>query len=135
MASMQYHVGRLIAHLAIRVADLEKFKRFYAAVLAALGLELCEDTYVYCDEFYLSEGQPTSQIHLAFQAVSPEAVRAFYESGLAAGGRDNGAPGLRAYHDGYYAAFLLDPDGNNIEAVYRGEETRSAPSIVIESKS
>ena len=59
------------------------------------------------------------------------AVRRFYEAGLAAGGRDNGAPGERKYHPGYFAAFLLDPDGNNIEAVYHGPAQRSAESVVI----
>jgi len=58
-------------------------------------------------------------------------VDAFYQAGLAAGGRDNGAPGERPYHPGYYAAFVLDPDGNNIEVVYHGEAKRSAPSVKI----
>ena len=58
-------------------------------------------------------------------------IRDSYKAGLAAGGRDNGAPGERSYHPGYYAAFLLDPDGNNIEAVYHGQAARSAPSIKI----
>ncbi|MNT86023.1 hypothetical protein D3C72_2262630 [compost metagenome] len=57
---------------------------------------------------------------------------AFYREALAHGGRDNGAPGERAYHPGYYAAFVLDPEGNNIEAVYHGEARRSAPSVKIE---
>lgn len=56
----------------------------------------------------------------------------FYRAALARGGRDNGAPGERAYHPGYYAAFVLDPDGNNIEAVYHGEARRSVPSVVID---
>jgi hypothetical protein len=55
----------------------------------------------------------------------------FHAAALAAGGRDNGAPGERRYHPGYFAAFVLDPDGNNIEAVYHGEAARSAPSVVI----
>ena len=67
----------------------------------------------------------------AFQAGDRAMVEAFYQAGLAAGGRDNGAPGERPYHPGYYAAFLLDPDGNNIEAVYHGEARRSAPSVEI----
>ena len=58
-------------------------------------------------------------------------VDAFYKAGLAAGAKDHGAPGMRPYHPGYYAAFLLDPDGNNIEAVFHGEHTRSTPSVKI----
>lgn len=58
-------------------------------------------------------------------------VEAFHTAGLAAGGKDHGAPGMRVYHPGYYAAFLLDPDGNNIEAVFHGEAKRSAPSVTI----
>lgn len=62
-----------------------------------------------------------------------EAVTAFYEAGLAAGGKDNGPPGERPYHPGYYAAFLTDPDGNNVEAVFHGPANRSAPSVVVKS--
>ncbi|TIV24641.1 MAG: VOC family protein, partial [Mesorhizobium sp.] len=58
-------------------------------------------------------------------------VDAFYQAGLAAGGKDNGAPGERHYHPGYYACFLLDPDGNNIEAVFHGEASRSAAAVEI----
>ena len=70
-------------------------------------------------------------MHLAFQAPDRAAVERFHAAGLAAGGRDNGAPGERGYHPGYYAAFLLDPDGNNIEAVHHGPATRSAPFVEI----
>lgn len=70
-------------------------------------------------------------MHLAFQAEEQDAVARFYEAGLAAGGRDNGAPGERSYHPGYFAAFLLDPDGHNIEAVFHGPNTRSAESVVV----
>jgi catechol 2,3-dioxygenase-like lactoylglutathione lyase family enzyme len=73
----------------------------------------------------------TGRHHLAFQAADQAMVRAFYEAGLAAGGKDNGGPGERPYHPGYFAAFLLDPDGNNIEAVYHGEAKRTAPSVKI----
>jgi catechol 2,3-dioxygenase-like lactoylglutathione lyase family enzyme len=68
---------------------------------------------------------------IAFQTDGTEAVARFYEAALAAGGRDNGPPGERAYHPGYYAAFVLDPDGNNVEAVFHGPATRSAPSVVL----
>jgi predicted lactoylglutathione lyase len=70
-------------------------------------------------------------VHLAFQAVNREMVDRFHEQGLAAGGRDNGKPGERPYHPGYYGAFLLDPDGNNIEAVYHGQAKRSAEAVTL----
>ena len=70
-------------------------------------------------------------MHLAFQAADRATVDRFHAAGLAAGGRDNGAPGERSYHPGYYAAFLLDPDGNNVEAVYHGPGERSAPYVEI----
>jgi Predicted lactoylglutathione lyase len=70
-------------------------------------------------------------VHLAFQAADQDAVRRFHEIALANGGTDNGPPGERSYHPGYYAAFALDPDGNNIEAVYHGPSTRSAASVVV----
>lgn len=76
-------------------------------------------------------GQLTGRHHLAFQARDRAMVDAFYQAALAHGGRDHGAPGERAYHPGYYAAFVLDPDGNNIEAVFHGEAQRSAPSVHI----
>ena len=77
-------------------------------------------------------GKLTGRHHIAFQARDRETVDRFHAAGLEAGGKDNGAPGIRAnYHPGYYAAFLLDPDGNNIEAVYHGEAERSADSVKI----
>lgn len=79
----------------------------------------------------VSAGKPTGRHHLAFQARDRETVDAFYQAALAHGGSDNGAPGERTYHPGYYAAFVLDPDGNNIEAVYHGEGERSAASVEI----
>ena len=79
----------------------------------------------------LTQGLLTGRHHLAFQAQSRGMVDAFYKAALASGGKDNGAPGERAYHPGYYAAFVLDPEGNNIEAVYHGEAKRSAPSVRI----
>ncbi len=135
---MQFHKGRLIDHLHLRAADLEASRRFYRAVLSALGFaEFREGPgWFSADELWIDAaevGTPTSRVHLAFQAASHEAVAAFHAAGLAAGGRDNGAPGERAYHPGYYAAFLLDPDGNNVEAVHHGPTRRSAPSVVLTS--
>jgi catechol 2,3-dioxygenase-like lactoylglutathione lyase family enzyme len=98
-----------------------------------------EGAHFWYDELFVStpdgpeaQGKLTGRHHLAFQARDRAAVDEFYKAGLASGGRDNGAPGERAqYHPGYYAAFLLDPDGNNIEAVYHGEAERSAPSVTV----
>jgi lactoylglutathione lyase len=70
-------------------------------------------------------------VHLAFQAHDEQTVQKFHEVAIKAGGRDNGPPGLRPYHRGYYAAFVLDPDGNNIEAVYHGPARRSGDSVKI----
>ena len=78
-----------------------------------------------------SAGVPTGRHHLAFQAMNREMVDTFYHVALTHGGSDNGAPGERTYHPGYYAAFVLDPDGNNIEVVYHREGDRSARSIEI----
>jgi catechol 2,3-dioxygenase-like lactoylglutathione lyase family enzyme len=131
---MEFHLGRLVDHIHIRVDDLEASKHFYQAVLRSLGRDLSmESEHHFCaDELYVSDdGEPTERLHLAFQAENPVAVRRFYEAGLDAGGTDNGPPGERHYHLGYYAAYLLDPDGNNIEAVYHGPAHRSAPSVVI----
>ena len=78
-----------------------------------------------------AQGALTGRQHLAFQARDRAMVDAFYRAALSSGGEDNGAPGERPYHPDYYAAFVLDPDGNNIEAVYHGEAWRSAPSVHI----
>jgi catechol 2,3-dioxygenase-like lactoylglutathione lyase family enzyme len=130
--------GRLIDHLHLRTADLEASRRFYRACLAALGLGLTRDApdHFVADELYVDRaddaGQgPVSHVHLAFQAVDRAAVDRFHAAGLADGGRDNGAPGERSYHPGYYAAFLLDPDGNSVEAVHHGPATRSAAAVEI----
>lgn len=140
---MVWHVGRLIDHVHLRARDLDKTTRFYSAVLATLGIEGQSGKdhagvpFFQADELFISPADPAegiapTRLHLAFQARDEATVRAFYEAGLEAGGHDHGGPGERPYHPGYYAAFLLDPDGNNIEAVYHGPARRSAPSIVIE---
>ena len=133
---MQLHRGRLIDHIQLRCADFEASKRFYAGVLAVLGLELVELTphMVYADELVLTPAgsDPVSRIHLAFQVPSREIVDRFHAAALGSGGRDNGPPGERPYHPGYYAAYVFDPDGNNVEAVHHGAGTRSANSIVIQ---
>jgi catechol 2,3-dioxygenase-like lactoylglutathione lyase family enzyme len=135
---MQVHRGRLIDHVHLRVSDVAASKRFYRAVLGAIGLQdsLVEgDGFFYADELFVDKADgPVSYMHLAFQAPDQGVVQAFHRAALSAGGRDNGAPGERSYHPGYYAAFVLDPDGNNIEAVFHGPFTRSAPSVVITSR-
>ena len=129
----QHHQGRLIDHVHLRVRDLEAAKRFYKAVLEALGLAARDetDTHLAADELWIDRGELPSCIHLAFQAPDRTTVQRFHTAALAAGGRDNGAPGERSYHPGYYAAFVLDPDGNNIETVHHGPARRSAASVVI----
>jgi catechol 2,3-dioxygenase-like lactoylglutathione lyase family enzyme len=134
------HRGRLIDHVQLVVRDLSASRRFYDAVLGELGFKLGgsgEDFFWY-DELFVSsidskaaEGVVTGRAHLAFQAADRDAVERFHRAALAAGGRDHGAPGERPYHPGYYAAFVLDPDGNNIEAVFHGKARRSAPSVEI----
>jgi catechol 2,3-dioxygenase-like lactoylglutathione lyase family enzyme len=133
---MEFHRGRLIDHVQLRAADLQRSREFYVAVLESLGLKLEIETpeAFGCDDLYVSaagDKPPTTTAHIAFQADSQETVQRFYRAALDAGGRDNGAPGVRDYHPNYYAAFVLDPDGNNIEAVFHGPSTRSAASVVI----
>jgi catechol 2,3-dioxygenase-like lactoylglutathione lyase family enzyme len=127
------HAGRLLDHVHLRVSDLETSRRFYEAVLQAVGRELTSqgNDYFAADELFVSaDGPVTGNLHLAFQAADEETVRRFHDAALAAGGRDNGAPAERDYHPGYYAAYALDPDGNNVEAVYHGPVGRSAASVV-----
>ena len=142
MEAMELHRGRLVDHLQLVVADLAASRRFYGAVMDVLGIPLGgeADSQFWIDELFVSSpdgpeaaGKLTGRHHLAFQAKDRGAVDAFHQAGLAAGGRDNGPPGLRPqYHPGYYAAFLIDPDGNNIEAVNHGEARRNAASVKIE---
>lgn len=138
METQSLHRGRLIDHIQLVVRDLKASRKFYDAVLQAVGVPIGgeAETYFWADELFVSTadseaatGHLTGRHHLAFQAQDRAAVEAFHANGLKAGGTDNGAPGERPYHPGYYAAFLLDPDGNNIEAVYHGPHERSAPSV------
>lgn len=129
---MKLHLGRLIDHVHIRATDLAASRRFYEAVLGALGIPFVSDErHLQADELWIDAGEQASRIHLAFQASGPDQVADVHRAGLAAGGKDNGGPGERKYHPGYYAAFLLDPDGNNIEAVYHGPARRSSTSVEI----
>lgn len=140
METQLLHRGRLIDHIQLVVRDLAATRRFYEAVFEVLGVPIGGggDSYFWADELFVStadsaaaEGRLTGRHHLAFQAKDRAMVEAFHKAGLKAGGTDNGAPGERPYHPGYYAAFLLDPDGNNIEAVFHGEAKRSADSVEI----
>ncbi|MFD2264310.1 VOC family protein [Lacibacterium aquatile] len=135
---MEFHTGRLIDHVHLRVKDLEASHTFYAAVLTALGKGgqlLKTEDHFNIDELWVDRADGyTSKVHLAFQAADRVAVERFHRAGLAAGGKDNGAPGERPYHPGYYGAFLIDPDGNNIEAVFHGPSTRTAESVVVTPK-
>ena len=120
--------------------DLAASRRFYEAVFGALGIPIegSADEHFWADELFISspdskeaQGKLTGRHHIAFQARDHAMVDAFYQAALQSGGQDNGAPGERSYHPGYYAAFVLDPDGNNIEAVHHGEAKRSAASVTI----
>ena len=129
---MELHRGRLIDHLHLRVKDLEASKRFYRAACEVLGLPLVEGAgHFYVDELWVDVGEIPSRVHFAFQAKDRETVDRFHKAVLAAGGSDNGPPGERKYHPGYYAAFAFDPDGNNIVAVHHGPHRRSADSVKI----
>lgn len=141
MAIQEIHRGRLIDHLHMVVQDLQASKKFYKAVCEALEIPWGDNgpDFFWIDELFVSSitsktaaGQLTGRIHVALQAKNREAVDRFYVAAIEAGGKDNGKPGVRKYHPGYYAAFVIDPDGNNIEAVHHGPADRSADSVKIE---
>jgi len=140
METQELHRGRLIDHVQLVVRDLSAAQKFYTAIADVLNIPIggSGDGFFWIDELVVSAtdseaalGELTGRQHLVFQAQDRAMVDAVYRAALANGGRDNGAPGLRPYHPNYYAAFMLDPDGNNIEAVYHGEARRSAPSVHI----
>jgi catechol 2,3-dioxygenase-like lactoylglutathione lyase family enzyme len=130
---MELKRGRLLDHLHLTVHDLEASRRFYAAILEVLGIPMvvAMPHHFFADELWVQAGETSSHVHFAFQTPDRETVDRWYEAGRAAGGRDNGPPGERSYHPGYYAAYLLDPDGNNVEAVFHGPSTRSADAVTI----
>jgi catechol 2,3-dioxygenase-like lactoylglutathione lyase family enzyme len=115
----------MIDHMGIQVTDLEASVAFYTRALAPLGYKLVMRVASVAGfgvdgkpDFWLAPGAPTDKLHVAFRAGGRAEVRAFHEAALAAGGTDNGAPGVREiYHPDYYGAFIHDPDGHNIEAV------------------
>ncbi|TMQ17351.1 MAG: VOC family protein [Deltaproteobacteria bacterium] len=115
----------MIDHIGIQVTDLDASVAFYTRALAPLGYALVMRWEQYAGfgvagkpDFWIGAGRPADKIHVAFRARGRGEVRAFHDAAIAAGGTDNGPPGIRAvYHPDYYGAFVLDPDGHNVEAV------------------
>jgi predicted lactoylglutathione lyase len=115
----------MIAHTSLPVSDYRKSKSFFVKALAPLGYtnnmeygEAAGFNDGKNTDFWISKEKTVVRTHVAFEAHSSQEVQAFHQQAIAAGGRDNGSPGYREYWPGYYAAFVLDPDGNNIEAVW-----------------
>ena len=116
----------MIDHTGVTVSDIGKSKTFYRVALAPLGYDMLMEWEHFAGfgvapkpDFWIGRGKAnTPSVHIAFRADTRAQVDAFYKAAMAAGGRDNGPPGLRPhYHANYYGAFVLDPDGHNIEAV------------------
>jgi catechol 2,3-dioxygenase-like lactoylglutathione lyase family enzyme len=115
----------MIAHTSLSVSDYRRSKQFYTDALKPLGyhnnMEFGEAAGFNDGkntDFWIAAGKAVVPTHLAFEAGSRQQVEGFYKAALEAGAKDNGAPGYRDYSPGYYAAFVLDPDGHNIEAVW-----------------
>lgn len=116
----------MIDHIGVVVSDLDRSIAFYKKALAPLGYELLRNIEGFAagfgvapkPDFWIGKGEVKQAVHVAFRSAGRAQVRAFYEAALAAGGKDNGAPGPRPhYHEHYYGGFVTDPDGHNIEAV------------------
>lgn len=115
----------IIDHLGISVSDYERSKAFYLKALAPLDIGLVMEVQGNAGfgangkpDFWIGGGARQAPVHVAFVARGRKQVKAFYDAAIAAGGKDNGPPGVREiYHPNYYGAFVLDPDGNNVEAV------------------
>jgi catechol 2,3-dioxygenase-like lactoylglutathione lyase family enzyme len=119
----------VLDHLGITVRDIDLSREFYGAALAPLGYTLLMQPVEHVcgfgrdgkPDFWIRGGESGGSVHIAFAASDRPTVDAFHEAALAAGARDNGGPGVREiYHPQYYGAFVLDPDGNNVEAVHHG---------------
>lgn len=122
----------MLDHITLRVSDIVKTQAFYCAALKPLGYSLSYDQTFdggvrvigfgrgsKIDTWFTTDQPVSGPAHICWKAESREQVDDFYKAALAAGGKDNGAPGIRAeYHENYYGAFVLDPDGNNVEAVF-----------------
>ena len=125
----------LIDHLALRVRDVRRSRTFYERALEPFGVKVVESSQgpgfaiEGGGDFWIGEGEPpAAPVHVAFAAADRATVDKFHRAAVEAGGRDNGAPGLRPhYHAGYYAAFVIDPDGNNVEAVFHGTTASCQP--------
>ena len=119
----------LFDHVRLPVRDLARSRAFYERALQPLGVRVVESsqgpgfTIDDREDFWIMEQEMAAgSVHIAFAAPDRDTVDAFHAAGVEAGGVDNGRPGLRPhYHSGYYAAFVLDPDGNNVEAVFHGD--------------
>lgn len=120
----------IIDHIGLSVSDVEKSKEFYTKSLAPLGIVCVMEAEGWVGfgkqgkpEFWFGvDGNLQRPMHVAFSADSQEQVNQFYVATISAGAKDNGKPGLREiYHPGYYGAFVIDPDGHNIEAVFHGK--------------
>jgi catechol 2,3-dioxygenase-like lactoylglutathione lyase family enzyme len=117
----------MIDHVQLKVKSYEKSRQFYARALESLGYGVQSDDPASKSagfgtkgaiDLWIGEGEPVTHVHIAFRTHDRKAVQKFHAAALAAGGKDNGAPGLRAdYSPTYYAAFVFDPDGNNVELV------------------
>lgn len=120
----------MLDHLGVKVKDLAASKRFYSAALAPLGYTVqYEDKSAIgfgtkaAPALWLGQGDSRGAVHIALAAKDRATVEAFHKAAVPAGGKDNGKPGIRAdYHPNYYAAFVIDPDGNNLEAVCHKEQ-------------
>ena len=119
----------LFDHVSLPVRDLARSRAFYERALQPFGVRVVESSlgpgFAIDDrgDFWIGEQEMAAgSVHIAFAAPDRETVDAFHAAAVEAGGVDNGRPGLRPhYHSGYYAAFVLDPDGNNVEAVFQGD--------------
>jgi catechol 2,3-dioxygenase-like lactoylglutathione lyase family enzyme len=119
---------RFLDHMAFDVSDLTASRHFYALALRPWGARevAAGDAFGYgpdgCEDLWIAKGEPGLPLHIALAAPNRAIVDAFHACAVTAGGSDNGPPGLRPqYHPEYYAAYVLDPDGNNIEAVHHGD--------------
>jgi len=121
----------VLDHVGVPVSDFERSKRFYEQALSPLGYELIMEPSGSAagfgrwgkPDFWIGQGEPGQAFHIAFAADERATVDAFHEAAMAAGGSDNGAPGLRPeYHASYSGAFVFDAEGNNIEAVCHGPQ-------------
>ena len=137
---MKFSRGRLIDHLHLVVKDLPAARKLYGAIFEVLGIPIGGEApdHFWADELFIStpdshaaRGELTGRVHLAFQGVDRAMVDRAHAAAVAAGGKDNGAPGERPYHPGYYAGFILDGAGNNLEIVFHGDAKRSAAAVEI----